>query len=266
MSNNNGLAPINTSQSTRNGLQKKRIWKWRGILVVAAIVLAVSTVVLGWYISDRSNRDNKLTTKTRAYSFDENRGNTVMAQHTLQGNLPGAGMKFSSPRADFLYADAPLYKSDTRQSQNKIVDRGDHVELGQRIVKPDGKVFHQAVLAARIVPPAEQSEFSSYNYFSGLLNTLVFNKSRDSTDVGLGLSPPTKFTNGAIRDNANIFEFAAALPNGVTSGPIDHIVGQIIEIKGKNANYYLMISAIDENWNSSPKTWQAIKDSIKVDQ
>lgn len=42
--------------------------------------------------------------------------------------------------------------------------------------------------------------------------------------------------------------------------------GTAILIKGKNANYYFLVDALDDNWQLNQSVWQKIINSIKVDQ
>ena len=193
-----------------------------------------------------------------------------MATHLLQGSGQTTGMLFKLPLNGVVYTDSPLDQPDTRlrpQSLSDIItDKGNNVEFGNRFVAPSGTIAFQSLIAAKTVLPAEQAEFDAYNYFRDLLAKWSFNISKDTSQLGFGMSPAKVFNNSAITSGGQVYDISVSLPNGDNSGVIDHMVGQIIEIKGQNANYYLLISAIDENWHSSSKTWQIIKDSIEVDQ
>ena len=265
--NKNDPTTVNISKSTLENRLRLHSWRRRKVLILL-LVLVIGGLVTGLYIKDRVSKDKVPIDQSlaRNYSFDDNRGDKLTAKHVLKGSKPGTTMKFNRPWADFLYSDTPLIEEDQRFRNKDFTDEGNNIELGQRIVTPDLIVSHQAVLAAKIVPPEEQSKFNNYDYIKDLLTKLSFNTSEDPSKLGLVLTHPTKFTNNSIKSGGQMFVMSATLPNDIESGVINSMVGELIEVKGKNANYYLLIAAIPKNWDSSPKTWQAIKDSIEVDQ
>lgn len=258
---------VNVSHTTRQsqifrGLRRKR-------LIVAILILVIAAVAGGWYVNDRSSQKKLYPPKPRSYSFDNNKGDVFVANHRLQGGRTGMGMEFSRPFADFLYVDAPFDKTDPRVPKNPtetFVDPGFNVELGQRLAGLDKTLYHQALIAARIVAPENQAQFSIHGYFRQVLNRYVFTGVKDPTKLFISLSAPANFTNSNIKENTSIYQLNAQDLSEPKTGLVGEVKGELIEVKGKQANYYLLIVAIPANWEANPKTWQAIKGSIKVDQ
>ena len=260
---------INVSQSTTEA--EKRLGglrNRRGILLVLVLGVVVAGAVF-WLIQ-RSDEKSATTTPTATFKYDEELGGTLLAIHLLEGSNDGSGMEFKRPMNGFVYTDSPLNKSDPKLTpksrDDPIVEQGNNIEFVTRSYTSPSEATNTALIAAKIVPASEASNFDKYNYFRDLIAKLVFSESDNASSVGLGMSTSTKFSNNNIKSNASVYEISATSPSGSDNSPIDHIIGQLVEVKGKRATYYLLITAVDENWNSSPKTWQAIKDSIKVDQ
>lgn len=237
------------------------------ILVLIITVIAI----MSWYFLIYQDSRNS-PAKTRDYSFDSQPSARFMAHHWLEGSGQSNGFFFDIPWDDFLYTDAPYNDTDPRIKQLKnggepIYDKGLSVEFGQRIFSSD-KVYHQALVAALIVLPSQKNEFNKEGYFKTALNNLSFRlDNKDASKISFTLSGDKTFTNSNIPGNAKIYQLTAETraANNVDA-PIKHMTGELVEIKGKSADYYLLISAIDSVWGSGTKTWQAIKDSIKIDQ
>lgn len=241
----------------------------RKALIIGLVVVVIAG--FGAIIYNRIYKNEVKPVATRPYSFDQNKGDTLLFQHVLEGTKDGDNFEFEVPAADFLYADGRLDQTDSRFPKTfneKIIDKGRRVELGQRVVSgTTGNVYLQSIVAARIVPPEEQSSFNSLEYFGERISSLVFVNGSNATHVALGLQAPKAFTNEAIKGNANIYEFNAISTKALyEEQPIKQIRGYLVDIKGKNASYYLMIGAVEDVWKASPKSWQKILNSLKVDQ
>ncbi|HEX5395385.1 MAG TPA: hypothetical protein VFW52_03495 [Candidatus Saccharimonadales bacterium] len=257
--------------------------RWRQFtshkLSIAVLVLVLAGAIAG-YLYYRHENAVAPTPATRSSSFDNNIVNpdnprpTSMANHFLQGTKSGAGMRFSLPWDDFMYIDSPLDKalpvrptSSQDDLTKPIPKKGNNVVLGQRIFTADNKVTFQGLVAALIVPPADQPNFVSSTYFRDVLANLSFNTSRpDASRLALNVTAVRNFTNPAIKKHAQIQDITTVLPSNVDPGVVKHLVGQLVEAKGKNADYYLLIAVTDNNWNENPKTWDFVRNSIKVDQ
>lgn len=260
---------INVSQSTNDS--KDRLHRLRNRR--SALLILVLIVIAGfgaWFVFKQPSEEKRTNLTPSSYSYDEELGDRLLVAHLLQGSGSGSGLIFKLPLNGVVYTDSPLNRSDSRLTPKKltdtIIDKGNNVEFGNRFYTPELKTTFQSVIAAKIVPPAEQPEFSAYDYFKELLARMSFNTSEDASKLGMGMSTPAKFSNNQIKNDGNVYQIAASLPDGVESGLIKHVIGELIEVKGTNANYFLLIAAVNQDWTSSPKTWQAIKDSIKVDQ
>lgn len=242
--------------------------KRQHLLIAVVAILTVSTGVLLWYIKNKQNVAPQLA--VREVSFDEKQGDRITAEHLLQGGGAGTGLKFSRPDIEFLYIDSPFDGPDPRLRKDRketIVDTGFNLEMGQRIVNSQKTVYQQALIAAQIVTPKNQPVFSSFAYFKQKLNKLVFPDIKDPTKLGMSLGLPQSFTNEHIKSDASIYEVKATiLDENIFGLPYKSVKGELIEVKTKNANYYLLVVAVDKNWDSSPKSWKVIKDSLQVDQ
>lgn len=253
---------INVSSSSLESNKRLKRINRRAILTIIVSLAIVITGAVLWQSYNRS-RD-----KPQAYSFDQEYGSRFMATHLLQGETAGTGVSFKRPMNGFVYLDSPLDKSDPRLTpanrSEAIIDKGKKVEFGQRLVSADSSVYYQSLLAALIVSPAEQESINHRGYFNHLIAAHAFLNREDLAKMELTLENSTSFTNSSISKDAKISDIKIA--NATSKSPIKKFKGQLIEIKGSNAVYLVLIGASDEVWASSPKTWQAIKDSIKVDQ
>ena len=260
---------INVSQSTTE--TKKRFSKFRNrklILMILAILIIGAFVA--WYMFMREETQENQTDKVPSYSYDNDYGDRLLTTHLLDGDNDGSGMLFRLPLNSIVYTNSPTDSSNDsrlipKELSDVTVDKGKNVEFGKRFVMSDLNTVYQSLIAAKIVPSSEAASFDKYSYSRDLIAKLVFNEANNPSGVGLGMSAAAKFTNGNIKSGASVYDISAAAPSGSDS-PVSHVVGELVEVKGKNATYYLLVVAVDENWNSSPKTWQAIKNSIKVDQ
>jgi hypothetical protein len=259
-------APQLTSESKRNS-------RWsnsRQPLFIAVIACVVLLAATGWYAYKYlfQPEDQAKAAASVPYLFDEELGDRLLANHLLQGNDNGAGILFRVPLNGFVYTNSPLDQPDPRLApkslNDAIVDTGSDVVFVQRTVALDSTVINQTVLAAEAVPNSETADFNRDDYFRKLVASVVFSEGED-TDVKLETSQASQFSNTSVSENASIYTVTASY-TGSENLPVDHVVGELIEIKGQNGTYYLLLAAIDKTWDSSPKTWQAIKDSIKVDQ
>lgn len=265
------ITPTNVSQST-NG-SKKRLHNLKNRTAGILILTVGVAVLVSWLIYFRPGEKPRpqIASPSGAYSYDSEEGSQLMATHLLDSGNPGMRLVFKLPLNGVVYTDSPLDRPDSRlipkdnKISNPIIDQGTSVEFGNRLVLPGGKITFQSVIAAKIVP-LDESNFDKYNYFKELLTRLSFNTILNPSNTVFGMSPPAEFTNSNIKNSAQIYKTSAEPPTDSKSSIIKHMNGQLIEIKGKKANYYLLMMAVDKTWDSSPKTWQAIKDSIKIDQ
>jgi len=243
----------------------------RKMLVGLALILVLAAGV-GAYVYTQIIKDEVKPVSTRPYSFDEEQGARFVAEHLLEGEKDGTSFSFDIPIAEFLYPE-DSYKEAGRQPDSygdgihKFLDKGNRVELGQRIFSANSnRVFHQSIIAALIVPPEQQPEFNMVDYFKAGISTIVFVNGNHQAYVSLGLKNQKEFTNANIKAGGQLFEFDAVSTNTLyEEQPVKRIKGYIVEVKGKNANYYLMIGAIEDVFNSSTGSWQKTLDSLQVD-
>ena len=250
-----------------------KLWATRRNLKIAVILIAIAGIgVLAWFYFNKDAA--KLPPlKTRSYSFDDKQAYRFLARHVLVGEGNGNSLEIGIPLTEFLYTDGPTDRIDPRfqtykKPTDKIQNKGNKVSFGQRIFAADGVVYNQSLIAARIVSPAEKPKFNKYNYFKEELNKLVFKSNIGNPSLlDLDISDAGAFTNKQVNVNAKKYNISVSLPKGVeTKGPMRNVVGQIIEISGKNSDYYLAITSIKSVWDKSTKTWLAVQDSIVIDQ
>ncbi len=259
------MKKTSTTNSLKPSLSMRRLNKknliYIGILIVTLVVAVGLLHVLN---------NNKSPVKTVNYSFDKSSANyRFMASHILGGEAKKTGFAFNIPWSQFVYSDAPISISDPR-TKNKpynqlFKDTGNHLEFGQRLIGPDRTVYMQSIIAAKIVPRSDVIGFNQFAYFSKTLAKYSFPELKETQ---VRLEPGDKvsaFTNASIKRAATIVDISVS-PSVDQKTAIKHLKGQLITIQGKNGNYYMLIAAIDKVWDSGPKTWQATKDSLKIDQ
>lgn len=252
---------------------KARHWLSKKYVKTAVIIILVTGIgTLIWYISIRDTAKSP-PVKTRSYSFDDKQAYRFLARHVLVGEGNGNSLEIGIPLTEFLYTDGPVDKIDPRfqtykKPTDKIQDKGNKVALGQRVFSSDGTVYHQSLIAARIVSPDEKPKFNKHNYFKEVLDNFVFmSNTGNSKLLNLDIRDNVRFANKQISSNASKSKIYASLPNGLkTNGPISQAVGELIEISGKKSDYYVLIVSIKSTWENSTKTWLAVQDSIVIDQ
>lgn len=240
----------------------------RAVVAALAILLLAGVGFLAY-----KKYDDKASNRLPVYKYDaENKNDILWANHLIKGNGNATGMAFRLPLNGIVYSDSPYNRIDERlipKSRNDVLIRqGLNAELGLRYVGRDRSVVFQSVIAGLILPPDRQNGFSKEDYFKGALNNLSFRlDSKDLSKVSFTLSGEKTFTNANIPSGAKIYQLTASSSgDSKVAAPIKRMVGELIEINGKNADYYLLISAMDSIWGPGGKSWQDIKNSLKVDQ
>lgn len=244
--------------------------KYLLITVLLILILGVSALI--WYISNR-NSTKSPPVKIRSYSFDDKQAYRFLARHILVGEAKGNSLEIGIPLTEFLYTDGPIDRIDPRfQTYKKptdiIQDKGNKVAFGQRLFSSNGTVYHQSLIAARIVSPDEKTSFNKHNYFKEILDNYVFKSNTGNPKLlNLDIRDSTRFANKQIKSSANKSKIYASLPKGLkTSGPVSEVIGELVELSGKKSDYYILIVSDKNIWETGTKTWQAIEDSIVIDQ
>jgi hypothetical protein len=269
MSDSNELKSVNTlkisGKSHTSPLKSKKVF---AVILLMVIVVGVG----GWFIYDRVFKEDSLpAVQTRSVELDATVKAKIIANHFLQGDASGAGMKFSLPWAEFIYTDSPASLAEPRFPEKQedvskeIIKDGNNTELGIRLTAGSSGSLFQALAVGKIVPSSEVDNFDKKDYFGTLIAKLMFNNTGGPSSIGLLMGEPVQFTNTSITSGASLYGLSAS-STATKRAPVSHITGELVEVKGLNATYYLLITSIDENWSSNPQTWQFAKDSIKVDQ
>lgn len=248
-------------------------WVTRKNLKIAAVITLIAGAgVLAWFYFNK-DAPKLPPAKARSYSFDDKKADRFLARHVLLGQGSGASLEFDVPLTEFLYTDGPTDRIDPRfqtykKPTDKITNKGNKVSFGQRVFAPDGTVYNQSLIAARIVPQDEKPKFNKFNYFKEVLDKLVFKSNiGNSSLLDLDINNGEAFTNKYVSANAKKYAITVSLPKSVeTKGPIRNVVGEMIEISGKNSDYYVLITSIKDVWDKGTKTWQAVENSIAVDK
>lgn|GEM_PF-3895867 len=267
--NKNDSLIINSSQSTLDKKKLSRLKIKKGIYWLLILIIVAGA---GWFGYDRWHSDKLNLPKTRTSNLDQKESYKHLGHHSLQSDTIKASLMFERPW-EFLYIDSPPDKLDPRfapvfkSADSVIIDKSNSIEFGERIVKADRSYVFQSILAARIVPKSLQPKFSANAFFTQLINRLAFQDRGNlyKNTVTASWTGSKKFTNQYIKKNASTYDVSMALQKNLSTGIVDSVKGQLVKIQGKKADYYLLIVAIDKNWDSNSKTWQAIKDSIKVE-
>lgn len=256
-----------------------RVKQHKFIVITVAVILAL---VIGWVVYSQFIKAKPFTVNVRSSNFDKTASDAnttvqkTMSLQLLKGDSTGFGMSFRVPLSDFIYTDSPINKAlppfpkDFSVYPDKPISaEGNSVNFGQRIFLSanSNEVTFQGLVAAKIVPKTDQASFSSTDYFKNLIAKLSFNSAKpNASGLQLNITPAGDFKNASVKGDAQLNNISTELPSGVDPGVVKHLKGQLVELKGKRANYYLLIAATDSNWDNNPKTWQAVKDSIKIDQ
>ena len=258
---------IDTSMTSSNSkIVSDRYNQKRPKIILIIAILLLLLISAGIYLSSRNTNNGTATATAKSYSFDKGKGSDHFAKYTLLGIKPNSGFRYSKPWNELLYANSPLQRSDPRFNRKKFVDKGNNVEFGQRFFSRDGQVLYlQTIMAARIVPKNQMSSFKPADNFAHIIAKYSY-PGLEFNQVGFKLGAPSTFTNPSIENDAARYELTAFPNTKDYSGPIHNMKGELIEIHGKNANYYMMVVAIEDTWNNSPITWQKINDSLRVDQ
>lgn len=266
----NTAATISEGSSSSSGRQRKL--NNRTIALILIVVLLFATALVYSYLKTQSKNSLSDTDPTD-YSFDAEEGDEHQQSHLLKGGEPKTGFGFKLPLNDVVYSDSPFDKVDERFAKDKpfdqIVDEGNAVILGQRIVtgnEGEANAYFQSLAAALIVQENEQEAFNMTEYFSQVISGYVFGTGvEDASKVAFGLNQPEAFANNNIEKGAQIYQFNAFSTAPTENQPVKKLTGYLVEVKGKNANYYMLLGAIESVWLASPDTWQAVINSIDVD-
>jgi hypothetical protein len=84
--------------------------------------------------------------------------------------------------------------------------------------------------------------------------------------ASLDYTTPTKLTTPFIAKNAWQMDFTATYKKTGAHNTPFIVDGKLVFAVGKNNYYYLMLAAINYNWQSNQKIWQQAINSIKIDQ
>lgn len=268
MNKNNGQQT--NLPSSHPGLGNK--FKPPGNHAIVFMVLILLVAGVTGYLIYRKYNDKPVSTSLPSFSYDtENKSDILKANHLIQGNGKNTGMAFKLPLNGIVRPDSPYSGSDIRlvpkNRDDVLVTEGNNGEYGLRYVGADRKVVFQSLIAGLIVLPSQKNNFSREDYFKTALNNLSFRlESSELSKLRLSLSGEKTFRNGNI-SGGKIYQVTASAPAGSqAASPIKRMVGELIFINGKNADYYLLISGTDSVWGSGGNTWRVIKDSVKVDQ
>lgn len=267
--NKNDQQPANLAGGRRGLVSSLRRPGRRAIIFTAAVLLAAGA----GYLAYKKYESNKASNKLPSFSYDtKNESDILWANHLISGSRQNNGMAFRLPLNGISRPDSPYKGFDERLIPKKrgdvLVADGLNGEYGLRYVGEDRSVVFQSLIAGLILLPAQQNGFSKEDYFKAALNNLSFRlEGKQLSKVSFSLSGEKAFTNANISSGAKIYQVTAvSRGDAKVAAPIKRMVGELIEIKGKNADYYLLISGTEAVWGSGGKTWQGIKDSLKVDQ
>lgn len=275
MDMDNDMNPNNEQKTnqpgTSRGLRSKLKRPGRRTTILIALILAAAGVA--GYLIFKKYDGKQPSTSLPAFSYDAvNESDILRANHLIRGNGQSTGMAFQLPLNGIARPDSPYTGGDERlipkNRSDVLVVESVRGEFGLRYVGADRSVVFQSLIAGLIVLPPQQNDFSKEDYFKGALNNLSFRlENKDLSKLSLELSGEKAFTNGNISSGAKIYQLRASTPaTSKAASSIKSMVGELIEINGKNADYYLLISGTDSVWNTGANTWQSIKNSVKIDQ
>lgn len=257
---NSNTSPVSSSNKLSGWLRAKFQQRQRlAILVIAVLVILLA--IAGLYAWDRW-RSNEPPIDPNRYSLDEQSSPKNMPTYNLQGTRPGTGLKFIKP-FEFIHFDTPFHEVDKKG----LTTKADNVELGQRAHTSAEAPAVQSGIAVRIAEPSENTSPVDQEYVQKTLAKMFFQSEQFPSRVKVDLYIPTQFTNEKIKNNATAYDISASYaPNTTRHGPIRNVAGQLVHIRTEKATYYFIVAASEENWVSSPKSWQAIKDSLEITQ
>lgn len=265
------LTPSETVRSQPSVTPPKPSFKHRPPLsgrTWALLALFLVGVLAGsgyWYWHD--NRGVKTKAPGSVYSYSHSYKDLVLYQ--LAGSQPGSGVKIEVP-SEFGIKPGQIDKeaqADYSQTdlgsgplpQGFIPEQVAHLGLSS-LYSPSSfsADFKQAYGQAITTPQGGQGSIL------GGVQTYVTERLPAGYEVTLGDVRPLSSVN--IKSDAWIIQYVAKARAGQNSSNLPDLTGEVVVALGKQTTYYIMLDAVNSNWQASQNTWQQVVDSIKVDQ
>ena len=230
-------------------------------LITAIVVIAIIALIAGLYIAHNNKTTNP--SSVSYHTYDVSKMNTTL----VPGSNPGKGIKFSLPVA-FIGLETGIKTNNQKGFVSFIKNPKDSKQTiaVARVVAdsynfsspsmPDADYYKQLNELFSLNP-------SGSDYQAGIKSFYFLAKQafpEKSITVKIGGAKP--FTNSYIHKNAWQIDVTATDSKALIPGH----TGKIIWIGGNNGFYHLLVAAADNDWNNEPNVWQAIINSVQVNQ
>ena len=219
------------------------------LILIAIVLLAVAA---GYYYVENKYGGVKITSGTYMYS--------PLDAVQLPGDTKGHGAAFSKP----VELTTPVKNSKA------------NIDLAFSIPK-DRTAKQQLSFISFVVGTTGPH---TDNFYTKYAKILANTKDQDYKDASTPLTASTKsrlgdeysvsfgnvqqFTSANIKQHAWKIDFTATKVKGNSDKP-QKIKGSTVMAMGKDATYYLIISAEEKNWKVNQSTWDQVFNSLKID-
>ena len=228
------------------------LWLWLGrhrprLAALAVLISLICAGLYGWIFKQTHNP------ATYSYSYHS------MRSDILPSGYAPAVITFSRP-TEFSPTD-PQQQAFTKDWQHSL--------NGQPVGSLAAYSSYVTGKLPTVMPKLTQTAFSqppsSSDYQSFIKPLTAFAAAQLPKSSGqVSLSTPQAFTSANIKNNA--WQFNLTTQNSDIAKPLSQWTGRLLDIWGQNGQYYLMVAAINQNWQANSQIWAQILNSIKVDQ
>ena len=230
-------------------------------LITAIVAITTIALITGLYIAHNNKTTNPALVSYHTY--DVSKMNTML----VPGSKPGKGIKLSLPVGFSAFGTAvntnnqkgfiSFVKNPKDSKQTIAVARvvADSYNFSSPSM-PDADFYKQTNELFSLNP-------SGSDYQAGIKSLYFLAKQAfPEKSISVKIAGAKPFTNSYIRKYAWQIDMTASDSKALTP---DH-QGKILWIGGNNGFYHLLVAAADNDWNNEPNVWQAIINSVQVNQ